>query len=91
MTKDSTEAPAEELCIAGAVADRATAEMLESGVSLTAAASALLGGAMSLLARDHDDHSIVRILMRAIESVRAGYLRHATVHAGHEHRDGPET
>ena len=43
-----------------------------------AIASALLGGALALLAHSLADEAIVRILNNAIASVRAGELRHET-------------
>ncbi|MBI4185355.1 MAG: hypothetical protein HY521_15285 [Proteobacteria bacterium] len=71
----SSELPLEELRYAGAVADKAIQHMLENGVSAITAASALLGGAMSLLARTHDEAGMLKVLDRAIESVRSGAFR----------------
>jgi hypothetical protein len=49
--------------------------MSEQNVPPVAIASALLGGAVSLLARSVPDEAIVRVLENAIASVRAGELR----------------
>ncbi len=67
-------APA-DLSHAGSVVDKAIEHMAGQNISPIAIASALLGGAMGVLARSLDDASIVNILTNAIASVRAGELR----------------
>jgi hypothetical protein len=69
------EQPPEDLSHAGAVVDKAIEYMLGQNIGALSIASALLGGAMALLARSVADEAIVQILDRAIESVRAGELR----------------
>jgi hypothetical protein len=71
-------APA-DLSHAGAVVDKAIEFMAGQNISAIAVASALLGGALGVLARSMDDASIVQVLENAIASVRSGELR-----------DGPE-
>jgi hypothetical protein len=68
------ETPA-DLSHAGAVVDKAIEYMTSQNISGIAIASALLGGAISLLTRTLDDESIERILENAIESVRSGEFR----------------
>jgi hypothetical protein len=69
------EQPPEDLSHAGAVVDKAIEYMLGQNIGALSVASALLGGAMALLARSVADEAIVQVLTRAIESVRAGELR----------------
>ncbi len=69
--------PESDLSHAGAVVDKAIEYMVSQNVGSLAIASALLGGAIALLARSVADDAIVRILNNAIASVRAGEL-----HAG---------
>ena len=66
----------EELSHAGAVIDKAIEYMAGQKIGELAMASALLGGALALLARSVADEAIVGILNNAIRSVRAGELRH---------------
>jgi hypothetical protein len=68
-------APA-DLSHAGAVVDKAIEYMVEQKIDSLSIASALLGGALALLARSVADEAIVHILNNAIASVRAGELRH---------------
>ncbi len=68
------EAPA-DLSHAGAVVDKAIEYMTGQNIGSLAIASALLGGALGLLARSVDDEGIERILSNAIDSVRSGELR----------------
>ena len=68
------ETPA-ELSHAGAVVDKAIEYMLGQKLGEVAIASAMLGGALEMLARDMDDAGIVQVLESAIASVRAGELR----------------
>ena len=67
--------PPEDLSHAGAVVDKAIEYMLSQNISALSIASALLGGAMALLARSVADEAIVQILNNAIASVRNGELR----------------
>jgi len=64
-----------ELSHAGAVVDKAIEYLGGQGIPEVAIASALLGGALALLARSVADEAIVRILNSAIASVRAGEVR----------------
>jgi hypothetical protein len=67
-------APA-DLSQAGSVVDKAIAYMMEQRIDPLSVASALLGGALGLLARTLDDRGIVQVLTNAIHSVEAGDLR----------------
>ncbi len=69
------EPPPAELSHAGAVIDKAIEYMAGQQIGELAMASALLGGALALLARSVADEAIVRILDNAIASVRDGELR----------------
>ena len=69
------DAPPPELSLAGSVVDKAIEYMSGQNVPPVAIASALLGGAVSLLARSVPDEAIGRVLENAIASVRAGELR----------------
>ncbi len=71
---DDAGAPA-DLSHAGSVVDKAIEHMTGQNISPIAIASALLGGAMGILARSLDDGAIINILNSAIASVRAGELR----------------
>ena len=59
---------------AGAVIDKAIEFMLEQKLDQVAIASALLGGALGLLARAMEDQAILRVLENAMFSVRNGEL-----------------
>jgi hypothetical protein len=63
-----------ELGQAGAVIDKTIEYMLEQEIDPVAIASALLGGALGLLARTMEDDAILRVLDNAAQSVRAGEL-----------------
>ncbi len=67
--------PPEELSHAGAVVDKAIEYMVGQKIGALAIASALLGGALEMLAEDMDDAGIVQVLQSAIASVRSGELR----------------
>jgi hypothetical protein len=69
------EQPPEDLSHAGAVVDKAIEYMIGQNIAALSIASALLGGAMALLARSVADEAIVQILNNAISSVRSGELR----------------
>ena len=64
----------DELGHAGAVVDKAIDYMLGEKIGALAIASALLGGALEMLAADMDDAGIVQVLQSAIDSVRSGEL-----------------
>ena len=63
-----------ELGQAGAVIDKTIEYMLEEEIDPVAIASALLGGALGLLARTMEDEAILRVLDNAAQSVRNGEL-----------------
>jgi hypothetical protein len=67
-------APA-DLSHAGAIVDKAIEYMTQQNIGSLAIASALLGGALGMLARSLGDDAIVKILNNAIGSVRSGDLR----------------
>ena len=69
------EQPPEDLGRAGAVVDKAIEYMVGQHIDALSIASALLGGALALLARSVADEAIVQILNNAIASVRSGELR----------------
>jgi hypothetical protein len=71
----SDEQPPEDLGHAGAVVDKAIEYMASQNIAPLSIASALLGGAMAVLARSVADDAIVQILTNAIDSVRRGELR----------------
>jgi hypothetical protein len=75
MQSMTDEQPPEDLSHAGAVVDKAIEYMIGQNIGALSIASALLGGAMALLARSVADEAIVQILNNAIESVRSGELR----------------
>jgi hypothetical protein len=72
MPPDGTPA---DLSHAGAVVDKAIEFMAGQNISPIAIASALLGGALGMLARTMEDGAVVQVLENAIASVRSGELR----------------
>ncbi len=70
-------APA-DLSHAGAIVDKAIEYMISQEVSSIAIASALLGGALGMLARTLSDEAVIGILNNAAASVRSGELREQT-------------
>lgn len=70
--------PPPDLGQAGAVVDRAIEYMVGQRIGSVAIASALLGGALEMLARSMDDAGIERVLEGALGSVRSGALRQRT-------------
>jgi hypothetical protein len=64
-----------DLSQAGAIVDKAIEYMSGQNISELVIASALLGGAVGMLARCLGDEAIVQVLNNAIASVRAGELR----------------
>lgn len=75
MPPDPPATMPDDLAEAGAVIDQAIADMVGRNIASLSIASALLGGALGLLARTLDDAGIERVLNRAIESVRSGDLQ----------------
>lgn len=73
------ELPAEptetQLSHAGAVTDKAIEYMMGQNLPPLAIASALLGGAVTLLARSVSEAAAIGALTNAIASIRAGDLR----------------
>jgi hypothetical protein len=72
-------APA-DLSHAGSVVDKAIEYMIEQHIAPISAASALLGGALGLLARSMEDRAIAAVLRNALESVESGELREMREH-----------
>jgi hypothetical protein len=64
----------QDLSHAGSVVDKAIEYMLEQGITELSVASALLGGALGILARSMDDRAITAILRSALRSVESGEL-----------------
>jgi hypothetical protein len=64
----------EDLSHAGSVVDKAIEYMLEQGIAPISVASALLGGALGMLARSMDDRAVAGVLRSALASVEAGEL-----------------
>jgi len=76
MSGPSAEAPPPaDLSHAGAVVDKAIEYMVGQNIGSLAIASALLGGALGLLARSVSEDAIAQILQNALASVRSGELR----------------
>jgi hypothetical protein len=73
----SDEQPPQDLSHAGAVVDKAIEYMVSQNIGSLSIASALLGGALALLARSVADEAIIQILNNAIDSVRNGELHKA--------------
>ena len=65
----------EDLSHAGSVVDKAIEYMMGQNIAPISAASALLGGALGLLARNMDDRAIAQVLRSALASVESGELR----------------
>lgn len=75
MQMDPEGVAPEDLSHAGSVVDKAIEYMLEQRIAPISAASALLGGALGLLARTMEDRAIAAVLRNALESVESGELR----------------
>jgi hypothetical protein len=65
----------EDLSHAGSVVDKAIEYMMGQDIAPISMASALLGGALGLLARTMDDRAIAAVLRNALASVESGELR----------------
>ncbi|PWS35510.1 hypothetical protein DFH01_18060 [Falsiroseomonas bella] len=64
----------DDLSHAGAVVDKAIEYMIGQNIAPISVASALLGGALGMLARSMDDHAVAQVLRNALRSVEAGEL-----------------
>jgi len=73
--KSAEEEQIEALSYSGAVIDKAVEFLIGKEIDATLVASALLGGALSLLTQSMDDDSILRVLENAKTSVLSGELR----------------
>ncbi len=65
----------DDLSHAGSVVDKAIEYMIDQKIAPISVASALLGGALGLLARTMDDRAIAGVLRNALMSVESGELR----------------
>lgn len=65
----------DQILQAGQMIDRLVSEMMEKDLPSVAIASALLGGALTVLSASLPDEAILRILNNAAESVKSGALR----------------
>jgi hypothetical protein len=64
----------DDLSHAGAVVDKAIEYMLGQDIAPISVASALLGGALGMLARSMDDRGVAQVLRNALASVESGEL-----------------
>ncbi len=64
----------EDLSHAGSVVDKAIEYMIEQKIAPISVASALLGGALGLMARSMKDQAIANVLRSALHSVESGEL-----------------
>ncbi|MBR0661027.1 hypothetical protein [Neoroseomonas oryzicola] len=77
MQQDPSGMAPEDLSHAGSVVDKAIEYMMEQRIAPISIASALLGGALGLLARTMDDRSVAAVLRNALASVENGELAEA--------------
>ena len=77
MQQDPAEMAPEDLNHAGSVVDKAIEYMMEQQIAPISIASALLGGALGLLARTMDDRAVAAVLRNALASVESGELAEA--------------
>ena len=77
MQQDPADMTPEDLSHAGSVVDKAIEYMMEQNIAPISIASALLGGALGLLARTMDDRAIAGVLRNALASVESGELNEA--------------
>ncbi|MCR0982895.1 hypothetical protein [Roseomonas populi] len=75
MSLDPKGMAPEDLSHAGSVTDKAIEYMMEQGIAPISIASALLGGALGLMAREMDDKAIANVLRSALGSVESGELQ----------------
>jgi hypothetical protein len=64
----------DDLSHAGAVVDKGIEYMLQQNIAPISIASALLGGALGMLARSMDDRGVAQVLRNALASVESGEL-----------------
>jgi hypothetical protein len=74
MEFDPHGAAPDDLSHAGAVVDKAIEYMIGQNIAPISVASALLGGALGMLARSMDDRAVAQVLRNALSSVEAGEL-----------------
>ena len=77
MQTDQDGPAPEDLSHAGSIVDKAIEYMMEQKIAPISAASALLGGALGMLARTMDDRTIANVLRNALASVERGELDEA--------------
>ena len=77
MQQDPSGMAPEDLSHAGSVVDKAIEYMMEQRIAPISIASALLGGALGLLARTMDDRAVAGVLRNALASVESGELAEA--------------
>ena len=77
MQQDPADMAPEDLSHAGSVVDKAIEYMMEQQIAPISIASALLGGALGLLARTMDDRAVAAVLRNARASVESGELSEA--------------
>jgi hypothetical protein len=77
MQQDAMGGAPEDLSHAGSVVDKAIEYMMEQRIAPISIASALLGGALGLLARTMDDRAVAAVLRNALASVENGELAEA--------------
>ncbi len=77
MQQDPADMTPEDLSHAGSVVDKAIEYMMEQQIAPISIASALLGGALGLLARSMDDRAVASVLRNALASVESGELAEA--------------
>ena len=77
MQTDQDGPAPEDLSHAGSVIDKAIEYMMEQKIAPISIASALLGGALGLLARTMDDRTVAQVLRNALASVERGDLDEA--------------
>jgi hypothetical protein len=77
MQQDPADMTPEDLSHAGSVVDKAIEYMMEQQIAPISIASALLGGALGLLARTMDDRAVAAVLRNALASVENGELAEA--------------
>jgi len=75
MQADHDGSAPEDLSHAGSVVDKAIEYMIDQDIDPISVASALLGGALGLLARTLDDRGVATVLRNALASVESGELR----------------
>ncbi|MCS6892296.1 MAG: hypothetical protein RMK64_09930 [Rhodovarius sp.] len=63
-----------DLSYAGSVVDKAIEFMIQQNISPISAASALLGGAIGLMAQNMSDAQVAHVLRQALQTVESGQL-----------------